>query len=320
MPDIHGPTDAASDTPGKTAEDRRARLGVLLVLIAACFYGFGSPGARLAYDAGAEPIAVLAARLTLMTATLWLFLRLRGRRIPVPARQRVRLLALGTVFGCIGASYLTSVRFIPVSLAVLLFFTYPLLTLLIARVAYGTRITTLRIAAFAAAFLGIALALGVEAARLDLRGVGLALVASTCCALSLSFNARVRAGLDGPTSQFYMLLPGACVFLAVYILGGGGGGLPRGTTGWLGFAAAVASFLGGTFFFFASIPLAGTVRVALFGNLEPVVTLVAAAVVLGEALAPPQLAGAGLVVGSILLLPLVEKRHKKPLAPPDLVT
>jgi drug/metabolite transporter (DMT)-like permease len=60
--------------------------------------------------------------------------------------------------------------------------------------------------------------------------------------------------------------------------------------------------------FFTAVPMIGPSRAAMYGNAEPVFTLLLAAAFLGEALSPLKLVGAGLVVGAILVMQLARAR------------
>jgi drug/metabolite transporter (DMT)-like permease len=58
------------------------------------------------------------------------------------------------------------------------------------------------------------------------------------------------------------------------------------------------------FLFYLGVKLVGASTASLLGNLEPVVSVLLAAAVLDESLAITQLAGGGLVVGSVVVLSL----------------
>ena len=84
----------------------------------------------------------------------------------------------------------------------------------------------------------------------------------------------------------------------------GGFQLPQAPIGWWGLAAL--TFLYGTAFtiMFTVLPKLGVVGNSAIMNVEPVFALVLAWLILGQAIAPVQVAGALLVVGAVMVLGL----------------
>jgi len=84
----------------------------------------------------------------------------------------------------------------------------------------------------------------------------------------------------------------------------GGFHLPTATAGWWGLGAL--TFLYGTAFtiMFTVLPKLGVASNSAIMNVEPVFALVLAWLVLGQTIAPVQVAGALLVVGAVMVLGL----------------
>jgi drug/metabolite transporter (DMT)-like permease len=78
--------------------------------------------------------------------------------------------------------------------------------------------------------------------------------------------------------------------------------LPVTLQGWTGFSGVAIAYTIGTVTFFAAIPLLGAVRAAMISNLEPVLGILFAMAVLGEAVSPLQALGIVLVIGSIFAM------------------
>jgi drug/metabolite transporter (DMT)-like permease len=87
----------------------------------------------------------------------------------------------------------------------------------------------------------------------------------------------------------------------------GGMHLPTAPAGWWGLAAL--TFLYGTAFtiLFTVLPKLGVAGNSAIMNVEPVFALVLAWLILGQSIAPIQVAGALLVVGAVMLLGLRKK-------------
>jgi drug/metabolite transporter (DMT)-like permease len=78
--------------------------------------------------------------------------------------------------------------------------------------------------------------------------------------------------------------------------------LPVTLQGWTGFGGVAVAHTIGTVAFFVAIPFLGAVRAAMISNLEPVLGILFAMAVLGEAVSPLQALGIVLVIGSIFAM------------------
>jgi drug/metabolite transporter (DMT)-like permease len=169
------------------------------------------------------------------------------------------------------------------------------------------RTSPLRLLAFAVAFAGVALAVGVNGAAPDPRGVALGLLAAFGLALITVLFARMTCVTDrrAATASFALI---AAMLTAAAVLAGPGFGLPTTTFAWAGliFAGAAAG-LGVTLYFIA-LPLLGPVRAALLSNLEPVVATLGAVAILHERPGAMQFAGIALVLGAIILIQRSDRR------------
>ena len=88
----------------------------------------------------------------------------------------------------------------------------------------------------------------------------------------------------------------------------GGFHLPQAAPGWWGLAALTCLYGTGFTIMFTVLPRLGVVGNSAIMNVEPVFALVLAWLVLGQVIAPVQIAGALVVVGAVVALGL-RKRH-----------
>jgi drug/metabolite transporter (DMT)-like permease len=78
---------------------------------------------------------------------------------------------------------------------------------------------------------------------------------------------------------------------------------PQDAAGWIAvMAIALVSTVVAITFYFAGLERVGATRAATLSTVEPVVTVTLAAVVLGEGIAPVQLAGGALILVAVVLL------------------
>lgn len=76
--------------------------------------------------------------------------------------------------------------------------------------------------------------------------------------------------------------------------------LPQTSLGWSGFLGTAAFYAFAMIAFFIAISMIGPVRTSLLSYAEPVVTAGLGVVLLGESLAPIQIAGIALVVAALV--------------------
>ena len=84
----------------------------------------------------------------------------------------------------------------------------------------------------------------------------------------------------------------------------GGLALPQATPGWWGLALLTLLYGTGITLLFTVLPRLGVVGNSAIMNVEPVFALILAWLVLGQAVAPVQVAGALVVVGAVIWLGL----------------
>jgi drug/metabolite transporter (DMT)-like permease len=205
----------------------------------------------------------------------------------------------------------TSFGLIPIALALMLFYTYPAGVVVVDLALGRERMTTARLVALALSTLGVVLVLfGGAGSGLSVNPLGIAL--GLCAAASqVVFITVSRHGYDSVPADAATLgilttsLIGASV---VAVVAGQGSSLLvplTSTEPWpyllLGgvVAAGISSVL-----FLSAIRLIGGTRTGILMLLEPVVGVILAAALLGEALLPLQALGGVLVLAGALILQL----------------
>jgi len=277
-----------------------ALVGLALMAVSATSYGIIPVFARLAFEAEATPLTLLALRYLAATAILGTWLRLAGRSLLLQRGRRFAGVVTGLFFAVMAYTYLAAIRAIPVSAAVLLFFTYPLVVTLLGWLR-GEGLGLRRSLAVLAAFLGLALALGVEIGKLDYLGVGLALAGSLTYTVAIFYFGRATTGTDPMAVSLHAMATCAAIFAPIAIARGE---LlpPDSPLGLLGVLGVVVTYFVGLVAFFGALPRIGPVKTALLSQLEPVVSILAAMIVLREELGAAQGVGIALVLGALLAL------------------
>ncbi len=255
---------------------------------------------RFAYDAGAGTMALLAQRYLAAAIVLAIVLRLSGRSLLLPAGRRMAGVVTGCYFAVTGSGYLGSVRLIPVSFAVLLAFTYPILVAIVSRIR-GEPLGVRRVGALCAAFLGLALALGVEIGELNPLGVVFELVSAVAYTVAIFHLGHATRDTDPVVVNLHAMATCAVIFVPLAAIGGELG-IPATTLGVVGVAGMTVTYFTGVVAFFAAVPRIGTLKTAFLSQLEPVVSIVSAMLILKEQLTPIQDLGVVVLFAAVLVL------------------
>jgi drug/metabolite transporter (DMT)-like permease len=274
--------------------------GTALCLISAGLLGMQIPFARLAYDSGAGPVALALLRAVLSAVLFLVLVRLQGLPLALPRSlwPALFLIALGTAV--ISYGYLGSVQFIPAGLAALIFYLFPLLVMLAdavrAREIPGPR----RIAILVTAFAGLALVFGPSWGTLDPVGIALALLA----ALGATVYYLLVPGAAGKAPAA-VLLSWTNILVAVFFLPAlafrAASALPDDSVGWAWFMVSALTYAVGLGMTIPAIARSGSVQAAVLYNLEPLMVVLTAAVLLGEVLSWQQYLGGAVVLSALVL-------------------
>lgn len=286
---------------GREGRAGAALLGVLAVVAAAAGISFSSVLSPLAYAEGANAYTLILLRFIGSAGLCGLWLKSRGASLQL--HRSALLVCFGAGLGYAAGSGLLLVAFqtVPVSLAVLVFFTFPLLTLLWTAL-LERRIPAPRlIACVLAAFAGLAVMLGVETKQLHPVGLACALMAAFGVSSAFVWTGRALTGVPSVLVTFHMSLVGLMAAALLVLLGDLWSPPQADGPGWLLVVGVVAGFCLAFFGMFAGVQRIGALPAALLMNLEPVFTVSLAFLLLGERLTGVQLAGALLVVAAVSL-------------------
>jgi len=194
-----------------------------------------------------------------------------------------------------------SIKTLETSVAVLLFYTYPAVTLLIDRVVFKHRVRRVALACVAIILAGAALitAPGLRGGTIDPRGLAWAIPSPLFYSLYLAFNARLlRRHPPLVGAGFLYIGMGATFAVPAAILGLD---VPATSATWLLLlvVAIGPSALTTTLFSYA-VPRLGAASYAIVANVELVTVVAIGMLILGETVTPGRLAGAALVVAGIV--------------------
>ena len=304
------------------ADMHRPRVtGIALVVVSAVAFGSGGLFARPAYAAGADWLTLMAWRFLIAAGLAWALLLARpsSRRAfrALPRKTLLMTAGLGVYYVSNTATYFAGIAVVPLSLAALIVYMYPPVVAVLAqrvgRPLEGRRAWV----ALGIALAGVLLAVGgIDTSTAPPIGALLLVVAAPlfysgwiilAARLGGETSERVGHGSDeGATASVIgaVMLTSTGAVYWVWNLATGHPVLPADVpaAAWPGIlgVGVVAGFIAVQAFYAGSQRI-GAAQASLVSTVEPLWTIVAAGILLGERLNPVQLAGGVLILGGVLL-------------------
>jgi drug/metabolite transporter (DMT)-like permease len=278
---------------------RRAWVPLAGLVASAATLACGHVFARMAFANGVNVLTAATVRSVFAAGLLFLMLRLRGTPILPLTREGRLALLLGIFVAGQTALVQAAVLLMPVTLAILVFYTYPFLVGVTTSLLGTDRLTPALFLALVAAFGGLALVLGVGRESVSLLGVLAGLGASVCFTAALVLTPRVAPTLNAPLRTFLMISVAAAIFVAAAVATRDFH-LPTDRTAQLGLAGLTICYTVGIILLFLFLQAMGAAQTAVILNTEPVFVALVAWAVLGEGLSPLQVLGGVIVVGAVM--------------------
>jgi len=284
-------------------------VGIILIIISAAAFGTLGILGRFAYAAGWDTLSIMAFRFSLAALLLLAVLAIR-REAPPRGGNLVRLIRMGAV-GYVGQAfaYLTALKYASPGLVALLLYLYPVFVVILSVTWNHEPINGIKIIALGLAVIGVALTMGPEGGQLP--GILLAMAAAAIYSVYIVVGIKVMQQVSAIQSSAVIFLS-AGVTSSLLMLANGAH-LPATGKGWIVIAAIVLiATVVPVVTFLAGLRRIGATNAAMLSTLEPVVTVLLAAQLLGEILKPVSLIGGGLILAAVLVLMRSEMRQPAP--------
>lgn len=287
-------------------------VGTLTVAGIAVLFASNHVAARAAFDHGASVVAAVAVRSAGTALAVALLLRAARTTAMLPPAVRGRAVVVGLALAVQSACLYAAVARLPVALALLTFNTFPLVLAALSWASGGERPTRATLAAIPVILAGLVLALDLpgvlgsggaslaDPARFA-AGIAFALAAAVAFAIALLLTARWLGPVDGRVRTLWAT---ATVAVVTVVAGTAAQAFawPTAAGGWAGLVLLTLFYGAAITSLFVVLPRLGAVNNSPAMNAEPIASLVIAWAVLGQRVAPLQVAGALLVVGAIVWL------------------
>ena len=285
------------------------RPGAILIVVTALVFGLMPTLAKLTYEAGGSATMFQVGRFGCAMLALWAFHLWRRGMPRLPNRRRAAwIAAMALLTAGVSIGYIGAVQWLPVQQATLTFFTFPLMVGLASHCCGVEKMNRWGAACLLAGFGGLALVIGRGPGGFGggegmdaWVGYGMAFGASLLVTASFFVLRAAKPEIAGMELTLWVLAASLAIFLLALALGAPAG-TPQTPAGWLAMLTAGLIYGVGLACLYEGMARIGPLWTAAVINLEPVVSLLAAWMILDERMTPPQLAGAALVIGAIVAM------------------
>lgn len=284
--------------------------GFLCILLSAAGFGALPIFAKIAYANGVSLPSMLFLRFALAAALMTFIMHLHAQSWP-RGRTLFLLLAMGGL-AYVGQAfcYFAALQYATAGLTALLLYLYPALVTVLSALLARRRLPLLRLLAVGASLLGCALAVG---GSLDgqLAGILLGIGAALIYSVYILVGERVTQAAGAIPASSVVMLSAALVYGVVMLWNDAA--LPASLQAWMAVACiALFSTVVAIVAFFAGMARLGAADAASLSTLEPVFTILLAALFLGEAIGVMQLAGGAIILAAVVVLARPGGRSKVP--------
>jgi len=282
------------------------RRGYIFVCCAALLWAASGNAARFLLQSEVTPFQLVQLRTTVAAALLFFFLLVRRRDLLKIARSDVLyFITLGCILAVMLFAYLYAISRIHVAAAVLLQYQAPALIALYSFFFHRQKLSAVTVAAIVGAIIGCYLMVGAYNLNiLDMNKAGILSGLASAAALAV-YSVRSEYGMrtySAWTVLSYALLVAAVVWnVIIPPFSAFAGDYSASAWGWLIFISlfgTVAPFG----LYNEGVKRLRSTHASITATLEPVMAGMIAFALLGEVLTLLQIAGAGLVIASVLLL------------------
>jgi probable blue pigment (indigoidine) exporter len=283
------------------ARERQLALGPGIV--AAISFGITDSFAKIVFADGGDVLTLGLIRGVVGLVILFVYLRVGPAPKSGTARTRVIALGLGLLFAAVVYGLFAAIALINVSIAVLTYFIYPLLTGIGGWMFGIERLSWQGALAAIVAFGGLALMIGAYPEHLSTLGIALALGAALSRAVFLLVARTELQAADPRMTTWYSLISSTAIF-AIAALVTANWHVPHSTFGWFSVALVSVATASGILMLYVSTARIGPFRTALIMNLEPLLATLISVPLLGEFITPLQAGGGVIMLGALVAFQL----------------
>tara|TARA_Y100000591_G_scaffold332663_1_gene370940 strand:- start:1012 stop:1893 length:882 start_codon:yes stop_codon:yes gene_type:complete len=275
--------------------------GPLFAVLSSLGYGLNNPLAAVAAQNGISTTLSVISRASFMLVISLIFALAGKLNFKIPNEVRPYLVTMAITTAFINLCYVGSINFISVSLAAIIFFTFPIQILLVTIIRGGQNIRISDIIIFAVVFVGLIFVIVPDFNNIDPLGVLLAGL-SSMSATALYFTAGVAAKKCNPIILSFWVHLFILPLLVLSFLILSPALVLNNLSIYLPVLIMSLCYIGAYYFQMLSLKFTSVLISGLFFNTEPLLTAVAAALILDERLLFSQYIGGILIFVSLIIV------------------
>lgn len=272
--------------------------GIFYITIASIAFGVMPILAKLAYKGGANPISTLALRFTFASIILFIYIKSKNLSLKLNKEQIKLILFLGVVgYSMTSILLFVAYNYIDVGIAGMILHTYPLMVMILSIVIYKEKFKMKKFLYLIITTIGVFIMLDVNVGNINSTGVILVLLSALCYAIYVigASNEKLK-NINSFVITFYISIISA-------VVGSGIGVITSSFNSTINFYGIISilliafiSTVVALMAFIRGVKLIGPTNSAIFGALEPIVSLVLGVIVLGEAISIK------IIIGSVIII------------------
>ena len=263
-------------------------VSVIMAILAAFFFSLAATVVPYFYGVGGTVFLLLSVRYV----STFIFASILNKS-PKKAKSRsalTRLILISLFQALFISSYMYSIKLIPLSLAVVVIYTFPIITFFVNSLIKSRSIDLLSVAALLVSLFGIWVLVQGDSSDWNLWGVFWGLVAS-CAQVTVSILSRHESVESGWGLVKYITVLPALIFVSIYFIVTSDPISSVSSEMLMWSILSAMGMSGGFYFFFKSISLIGPVRTSNVMYLEPVFTILLGVMLLQDVLGMSQWVG-----------------------------
>lgn len=291
------------------------RKGILLTLIAAAGFGVAAPLSKIIYTYGLSPNLMLTLRFLMASVILWGYVYIKRDKINyrITKKQLAFLFLLGgIIYVATTAFYFTGVKYIPVSIHVMIFYTYPLIVNGFTVFVFKDKIPVKQILAMFISFIGLILIAFNGIFTINYLGMSFSLMAALGYSIYLmTLNIKALKQMNSLVLAAYTNTFSGLVFF-IYSFIRKDFYLNIALPAWLAIALmATVSTAIAIIVLKKGIQLIGPAKASIIGTFEPLEGIILSVLFLKETLNFNQIIGIFLIIFAIIIVQSQKKSLRK---------
>lgn len=272
-------------------------------IIAATSFSIFDVLSKVVFASGVDVLTLALFRGFVGLAIMFVYLRVGPPPLPQTPQTHWIQLGLGILFAGVIYGIFKALELVPVSIAIMTYFAYPLLTGIAGAIFGIDKLTWRGAAAALAAFFGLVVMIRAHPQDIDIVGIAFGLFAA-CCRVAVLLIARAKLNDADARLTTWNTLVSSTILFSIAALATMNWQNPQSAIGWAATITVSICTAIAILTIFISTTRIGPFRTAMIMNLEPLLATILSALLLGEAITPMQALGGAIMLAALVAFQL----------------